>query len=59
MSETFKIEIEIKKCSECPNSKEVYEQGFCGIVCKALGSYTLIANEGIRKNCPLLRSDKK
>lgn len=46
----------IKRCTECPFTVHVYEQGFCGDCCK-FDMYTTIPNKGTLKNCPLKKED--
>ena len=47
------VEITIKSCRECPCKYHVYEQGFCGDVCRFLPAYQTIPDSGISKYCPL------
>lgn len=44
----------VKKCTKCPFKSYMYEQGFCGDVCDLLDGYAIIAESGVRKNCPLM-----
>lgn len=46
----------IERCTECPFTVHVYEQGFCGNCCK-FDIYTTISNKGTLKNCPLKKED--
>lgn len=46
----------IEKCTECPFTIHIYEQGFCGNCCKFI-TYGTIPNKGILKDCPLKKED--
>lgn len=46
------IELEIKKCLECPFTKRVIEHGYSAINCSKLGTYSEVPIEGFRKDCP-------
>lgn len=51
------IELEIKKCLECPFTKRVIEHGYSAINCSKLGVYSEVPIEGFRKDCPFMKEE--
>lgn len=50
------FEKEINNCNECPFAEYVNTQGYSATECSRLPPYSTIPDEGIRYNCPFLKT---